>query len=154
MASNESLGTIDRLSPYVPSVAATWPPGARWRPVEGTLLFVDISGFTNLSERLARRGRIGAEELTSVLDRIFGRMLEVSSDRGGSLIKFGGDALLLLFDTEDHVMQACAAAVEMRAALREASKEKTSVGRINLKMSSGIHTGTVDFFLVGSSHRS
>ncbi|HJQ95804.1 MAG TPA: adenylate/guanylate cyclase domain-containing protein, partial [Acidimicrobiia bacterium] len=154
MASIDSLATeTDRFSPYVPSVAASWPAGTRWRPVEGTLLFVDISGFTNLSERLARRGRIGAEELTSVLDRIFGRMLEVSSDRGGSLIKFGGDALLLFFDTEDHVMQACAAAVEMRAALREASKEKTSVGRINLRMSSGIHTGTVDFFLVGSSHR-
>ncbi|HKZ19102.1 MAG TPA: adenylate/guanylate cyclase domain-containing protein [Acidimicrobiia bacterium] len=154
MAASDSLASdTDRFGPYIPSVAASWPGGTRWRPVTGSLLFVDISGFTNLSERLARRGRIGAEELTSVLDRIFGRMLEVSSDRGGSLIKFGGDALLLLFDSEDHVMQACAAAVEMRAALREASKEKTSVGRINLKMSSGIHTGTVDFFLVGSSHR-
>ena len=154
MASTDSLASdTDRFGPYIPSVAATWPRGTRWRPVVGSLLFVDISGFTNLSERLARRGRIGAEELTSVLDRIFGRMLEVSSDRGGSLLKFGGDALLILFDSEDHVMQACAAAVEMRAALREASKEKTSVGRINLKMSSGIHTGTVDFFLVGSSHR-
>lgn len=154
MATTDSLASdTDRFGPYVPSVAANWPADTRWRPVVGSLLFVDISGFTNLSERLARRGRIGAEELTSVLDRIFGRMLEVSSDRGGSLIKFGGDALLILFDSEDHVMQACAAAVEMRAALREASKEKTSVGRINLKMSSGIHTGTVDFFLVGSSHR-
>lgn len=154
MASTDSLASdTDRFGPYVPSVAAAWPAGTRWHPVVGSLLFVDISGFTNLSERLARRGRIGAEELTSVLDRIFGRMLEVSSDRGGSLIKFGGDALLLLFDSEDHVLQACAAAVEMRAALRDASKEKTSVGRINLKMSSGIHTGTVDFFLVGSSHR-
>ena len=154
VAAIDSLASdTDRFGPYIPSVAATWPAETRWRPVTGSLLFVDISGFTNLSERLARRGRIGAEELTSVLDRIFGRMLEVSSDRGGSLIKFGGDALLLLFESEDHVMQACAAAVEMRAALREASKEKTSVGRINLKMSSGIHTGTVDFFLVGSSHR-
>ena len=154
MASIDSLASeTDRFGPYVPRVGASWPSGVRWRPVVGSLLFVDISGFTNLSERLARRGRIGAEELTSVLDRIFGRMLEVSSDRGGSLIKFGGDALLLLFDTEDHAIQACAAAVEMRAALREASKEKTSVGRINLRMSSGIHSGSVDFFLVGSSHR-
>ena len=121
--------------------------------IDGSLVFVDISGFTNLSERLARRGRIGAEELTGVLNRVFGHMLEIVFSRGGSLLKFGGDALLLLFDTDDHVMQACAATVEMRAALREASKEKTSVGRINLKMSSGIHTGPIDFFLVGDSHR-
>lgn len=141
---------------YVPRVASEWDgeePGSLWRPVAGTLLFVDITGFTNLSERLARRGRIGAEELTSVLNRVFGRMLDVVYGRGGSLVKFGGDALLLLFQHTDHVMQAAAAAVEMRAVLREASKVPTSVGRISLKMSSGIHTGSLDFFLVGDSHR-
>jgi class 3 adenylate cyclase/tetratricopeptide (TPR) repeat protein len=145
-----------RFDPYVPRVASEWDneaPGELWRVLEGSLVFVDISGFTNLSERLARKGRIGAEELTSVLNRVFGRMLEVVYDRGGTLLKFGGDALLLFFATHDHVMQACAATVEMRAALRDASKQPTSVGRINLKMSSGVHTGPVDFFLVGDSHR-
>ena len=147
---------VGRLDPYVTRVASTWDlhaPDSHWRSLDGSLVFVDISGFTSLSERLARRGRIGAEELTAVLNRVFGHMLDIVFQRGGSLLKFGGDALLLLFDTADHVMQACAATVEMRAALREASKEKTSVGRINLKMSSGIHTGSIDFFLVGSSHR-
>jgi class 3 adenylate cyclase len=147
---------LSGLEPYVPRIASGWDleaPGSLWRRIEGSLVFVDISGFTNLSERLARKGRIGAEELTSVLDNVFGRMLEVVFDRSGSLLKFGGDALLLLFATEDHVLQACAATVEMRATLREASKERTSVGRINLRMSSGIHTGQVDFFLVGASHR-
>lgn len=144
------------LDPYVPRIASEWDlnsPDSLWRSVDGTLVFVDISGFTNLSERLARRGRIGAEELTGVLNRVFGNMLEIVYARGGSLLKFGGDALLLLFATADHVMQASAATLEMRTALREASKEKTSVGRIDLKMSSGIHTGSVDFFLVGKSHR-
>lgn len=144
------------IAAYIPRVAATWDdaaPGELWRQIDGTLLFVDISGFTNLSERLASKGRVGAEELTTVLSRVFGDMLEVVFQRGGSLLKFGGDALLLLFSTEDHVMQACAAAVEMRAVLSEASKRRTSVGRIILKMSSGIHTGSVDFFLVGESHR-
>lgn len=144
-----------RLGPYVPRIASDWHIDAAeslWRAIDGTLVFVDISGFTNLSERLAQRGRIGAEELTAVLNRVFGRMLEVVFIRGGSLLKFGGDALLLLFTTDDHVMQACAATIEMRKALREASKEKTSVGRIDLRMSSGIHTGSIDFFLVGKSH--
>jgi class 3 adenylate cyclase/tetratricopeptide (TPR) repeat protein len=145
-----------RLDAYVPRIATGWDGAvgdALWQPIDGSLVFVDISGFTNLSERLARKGRIGAEELTSVLNRVFGRMLEVVYERGGSLLKFGGDALLLLFSTEDHVMQACAATVEMRSELRSASQEPTSVGRIDLKMSSGIHTGSVDFFLVGESHR-
>lgn len=144
------------LQPYVPRIASDWhevAAGRLWRPVEGTLVFVDISGFTSLSERLARKGRVGAEELTSVLNRVFGRMLDVVYRRGGSLVKFGGDALLLLFSTDDHVIQACAATVEMRSTLRSASQVPTSVGRIHLRMSSGIHTGTFDSFLVGHSHK-
>ena len=61
-------------TPYVPRLAAEWDldaPGARWRQLEATCCFVDISGFTALSERLARRGRIGAEELTEVLNHVF-----------------------------------------------------------------------------------
>ena len=59
------------LGRYVPRVAAEWDveaPGRAWQAIDASLCFVDISGFTNLSERLATRGRIGAEELTEVLD--------------------------------------------------------------------------------------
>jgi class 3 adenylate cyclase len=79
-------------------------------------------------------------------------MLELAYERGGSLLKFGGDALLLLFTGEDRVAQACSAAVEMRAALRSASQIPTSVGRVALKMSVGLHDGPVDLFRVGASH--
>ena len=40
------------LRPYVPDVAAEWlvgDPDQRHRSVEGTLAFVDISGFTALA---------------------------------------------------------------------------------------------------------
>ena len=48
--------------------------------------------------------------------------------------------------------QASGAAVEMRAALREATKIATSVGRVNLRMSVGVHSGTLHLFRVGRSH--
>ena len=115
------VGPPTALVRLVPRVACEWEldaPEALWREVDGTLCFIDISGFTNLSERLAMRGRIGVEELTEVLNRVFGTMLEIVFARGGTLLKFGGDALLLLFDGPDHPAQAACAAVEMRAALR------------------------------------
>ncbi|MEX1281022.1 MAG: adenylate/guanylate cyclase domain-containing protein, partial [Acidimicrobiia bacterium] len=144
------------LAPYTPRISVEWDldaPGRTWQVVDGSLVFVDISGFTALSERLARLGRIGAEELTAVLDTVFGAMLRAAYARGGSLLKFGGDALLLLFESPDHVLQATAAAVEMRAALRVSKEIQTSVGRVHLKMSVGVHTGPIDFFLVGDTHR-
>ena len=149
------LRDVALLERYVPRTLSEWDatsPGERWRRVDGTLVFVDISGFTNLSEKLARRGRIGAEELTEVLNRVFGEMLRVSYERGGGLLKFGGDALLLLFEEHGHAVQASSAAVEMRAALRQATQVPTSAGRVKLRMSVGVHTGAVDLFRVGTSH--
>ncbi len=54
---------------YVPTVVHDWlayAPDEQVRADEGTVVFVDLSGFTRLSERLARRGREGAENLDSV----------------------------------------------------------------------------------------
>lgn len=146
----------DHVIRYVPALAAEWDldaPGRIWREFDATMCFVDISGFTNLSEKLAARGRVGAEELTEVLRRVFGSMITLAQERGGNLIKFGGDALLLLFRSDDHIAQASCAAVEMRAALRESARIPTSVGRMPLKMSIGLHTGTMHAYLVGDSHR-
>ena len=71
----ESVASFDR---YVPRIATNWDvdaPGRHWQELDATLCFVDISGFTNLSENLARRGRIGAEELTEGLKLVFANML-------------------------------------------------------------------------------
>ena len=55
---------------FVPSFAERWlqsEPDTRHRTVAGTMVYIDISGFTQLSERLIDYGRVGAEELVSVL---------------------------------------------------------------------------------------
>ena len=126
---------------------------ARHRHVDGTLVFVDVSGFTALSEKLAQRGKVGAEQLTDVLNTVFGTMLGLAAARGGTLLKFGGDALFLLFTGEGHAVQAASAAVEMRSALAQTAKTPSPAGRLRLRMSVGVHTGLVDLFLVGTSHR-
>ena len=144
------------LERHVPRVALDWlaeTPEQRWRSVPGTMVFADIAGFTALSERLAAHGRIGAEELVETLSRVFGAMLTTAAERGGQLLKFGGDALLFLFTSDDHATQACSAAVEMRSQLRRSSDVVTSVGRLTLSISIGVHSDNFDLFLVGGSHR-
>ena len=144
------------LRRHVPRIVLSWDdevPGATWRVLDGTLMFADISGFTALTEKLSKRGRIGAEEIVETLNRVFGGMLDMAFARGGDLLKFGGDALLLLFRGEGHAERAADAVVEMRAALREAASVRTSVGRLHLNMSVGVHSGEVHLFLVGSPTR-
>ena len=145
-----------RIAAYVPRLLRGWiaaEPSTRWREVDGTLVLADISEFTQLSERLARRGKIGAEQLTETIDGCFARLLGAAGRHGGSLLKFGGDALLLLFHGAGHPLHAARAAVTMRSALESISTGGTPAGRVRLEMSVGIHTGVMHVFVVGASHR-
>ncbi|MGD0944110.1 MAG: adenylate/guanylate cyclase domain-containing protein [Acidimicrobiales bacterium] len=121
--------------------------------MEGTVAFVDISGFTKLSEGLARHGKVGAEELTATIGNCFVSLLHLAYARGGRLLKFGGDALLLYFSGESHEARACQAAIDMRRELRVAGRLTVLGQRVLLRMSVGVHSGLFHFFLVGESHR-
>ena len=154
-ATPQSLDT-ERLRPFVPRLSVDWletDPEVRVREIDGSMVFVDISGFTKMSERLARRGKVGAEEVTDVIGDTFGTLLAEAYAFGGSLVKFGGDALLLFFEGEGHPLRATAAAAGMRATLRRIGTFTTTAGKVTLRMSVGAHTGVFDFFLVGDSHR-
>ena len=60
---------------------------------------------------------------------------------------------MLLFQGEQHEARACRAALEMQQTMASVGKLRTSSGLVTLQMSIGIHSGTFDFFLVGSLHR-
>lgn len=155
-AAPSDADAMDVLQPYLPRLVRYWDeetPGRRHLPVEGTMALVDISGFTRMSERLARHGNVGAEEVTEVIDGTFGRLLPAAYAFGANLLKFGGDAQLLLFTGDDHHLRAAAAAHAMRTELRRIDGFATSAGKVALRMSVGVHSGTFDFFLVGGSHR-
>jgi class 3 adenylate cyclase/tetratricopeptide (TPR) repeat protein len=139
----------------VPRLAAEWDldhRGERWFDLEATACLVDISGFTTVSERLARLGPLGAEQLTELLDRVFSQMLAVAYEKGGTLLKFGGDALLLAFARDDHPRLAAEAAVGMRTALADA-RGTTDLGRVSLRASMGLHTGTLRLLRAGGANR-
>src|SRR5215471_731468 len=146
----------ERASVYVPRILQQHlvdDPEARWWTSEGSAAFVDISGFTQLSEQLARKGREGAEQITDVIGACFEAILASAYENGASLLKFGGDALLLWFDAESHAERACRAAVRMRALLNEVGKIELRDAKVTLQMSQGVHSGQFHFFAVGSSHR-
>ena len=149
-------GTRVTLTPYVPRLVVEWlrdDPACRVRSLEGTLAFVDISGFTAMSEALSSRGKAGAEEVTEVMNGTFARLLEVAYGEGGTLLKFGGDALLLFFAGDAHAARGTKAVVGMREALATMGAPETSAGAVQLRLHAAVHSGTFDFFLVGDAHR-
>lgn len=147
---------MPQIEQYLPRLVKEWDelaPGELHRAIDGSMVFVDVSGFTKMSERLARHGKVGAEEVTEVIGRTFDRLLGEAYAYGASLLKFGGDALLLFFQGDSHPLNACAAAWGMRQTLRGIGRFETTAGQVSLRMSVGVHSGAFDFFLVGQSHR-
>ena len=56
--------TRGSFEPYLPRLVLDWAartPGERWRELDGSLVSVDLTGFTALAERLQAKGRAGAE---------------------------------------------------------------------------------------------
>jgi class 3 adenylate cyclase/tetratricopeptide (TPR) repeat protein len=173
------------LEPFGSRLATRWArdePDRVHRRVPATMVFADISGFTRLTERLARQGRVGAELMSDTLDQTFATLLAPAFDEGADLLKWGGDAVLLLFrdDAEDdtgtasrdgHAVRAARAAHRMRASLRALVRTRALPVPAPLRMSIGVHSadgkdsaggndsasdgGGFDFFLVGdpASHR-
>lgn len=154
----ESDRPATALQPFVPRLAAEWlaeHPGLRHRRLDGTMVFADISGFTSLTERLARRGKVGAELMSDTLDLTFGTLLAPAFEDGADLLKWGGDAVLLLFQGDGHAQWAAHAAHRMRAELRALVHHRALPVPAPLRMSIGLHSGRFDVFFVGdpSSHR-
>ncbi len=163
--SDLSIGIPHRLVPsaddtaldsFASELAREWrhaAPDVAARRVPGTLVFADISGFTRLTERLAAHGRYGAEEISDHLDEVLSALLAAAYQRGAWLVKWGGDALLLMFEGPGHVRRACSASAALQSTMRRVGGRDTSVGHVRLRMSIGVHTGIVDFALLGQVHR-
>ncbi|HEX3805825.1 MAG TPA: adenylate/guanylate cyclase domain-containing protein [Gaiellaceae bacterium] len=144
------------FGPYVPQIAAEWDleaPGATVRELEASLLGLDISGFTALSERLAERGKLGAEELITLISRCYSGLIDTAARYGGDVLKFRGDALLLLYHGERHEERAALSALAMQAHIAGAGRSESSVGPVELAMSSGLVSGACHLFLLGTHQR-
>lgn len=156
MTSDATTLRAERFSAYAPRVALDWietDPERHLQVVDGSLAFIDLSGFTAMSERLAKLGREGAEVVTEVIEETFSELLAIAYGSGGSLLKFGGDALLLLFTGERHAERTTRALYRMRGWLRQHNPIRTAGGEVRLQMKAGVHSGPMHLFLVGERHR-
>lgn len=77
---------------------STESPAIELRPsmerFHGALLFVDISGFTILSQRL------NVDQLRLHINAYFKKILDIVEKHGGEAIKFAGDALFIVWQTQ------------------------------------------------------
>jgi adenylate cyclase len=122
--------------------------GERFRPHDVTVLLTDLRGFTSISEQH------DGPTLLDMLNRYLIRMTEIAVSHGGTIDKFMGDAVMVLFGAPishgDDAFRAVHCAVDMQRALLEMNRENREHGLPELNMGIGINTGTVIAGLLGS----
>src|SRR3954471_8412139 len=146
------VNEIEAIAQYLPRVLQSPLPEQGWWTEQGSLLFSDVSGFTALSEKLARHGKVGAEEMVNAISTVFTPLLEQIDRYDGDVLKFGGDALLTFFSGDEHEMRAAACAHRMRQTLRTHGRVRTPFGTVPLGMSQGLHSGDFSFFVCGTRY--
>lgn len=146
---------IDAYQRYLPPrVSEKIKIDPRAKKVEGerkdiTVLFADLTGFTALSETM------DAEDIARIINDFFTRMVKIVHKYGGSVDKFLGDALMVLFGAPvahyDDPERAVRTALEMQQEMEKFNVEKGFA--LPLSMSIGINTGPVVALNVGSDER-
>ncbi|HEV3464482.1 MAG TPA: tetratricopeptide repeat protein [Actinomycetota bacterium] len=123
---------------------------------QGIVLFADIVGFSRLAAALAGAGRHGAEELSTLLNRFFARMVELVGGHGGTVASFAGDAMTALFPLPGPARARAAAtrravgcALRLQAASQEFRDVPTAAGTFTLAMRAGLGAGEVLLAVVG-----
>ncbi|MFC1679379.1 adenylate/guanylate cyclase domain-containing protein [Elusimicrobiota bacterium] len=118
---------------------------------ELTVFFSDMSGFTELSERMDPKG------LVELINEYLGAMTDSIFLQEGTLDKYEGDAVMAFWgapvEQADHARRACWAALDNRSRLKELcdSWEKRSLPVFDIRI--GINTGKMIVGNVGSKDR-
>jgi predicted ATPase/class 3 adenylate cyclase len=131
----------------------------RMGTIHAHAMFVDISGFSAVTETLMLHGSEGAEVLSGLLGEIFAPMVESVHSAGGFVTSFAGDAFTALFEwdptSEGSMAHSAEAAMGCASAIQErfhnAAPALTRFGEFTFGVKVGVSSGEVSWGIVGES---
>ena len=112
-----------------------------------TLLFLDVSGFTSLTEEYSNDAHLGIDQLTHTLNGYFDKLVSVILTHNGDIYKFAGDAILAMWMNE---ISGCEQALKCALYLQEKyGAYQTDVGVI-LRLKIALAYGPIRALFIGT----
>lgn len=112
---------------------------------QSAALFVDLSGFSTMTDVLSQHGSLGAEVLAEMMRIVFEPLVNAVYSQGGFVIGYAGDAFNAVFpgeQAEGQAMMRClASAVVMQAHAKSNSTMSTRFGEFPIHIKVGIGFG-------------
>lgn len=138
------------VTPEVVDMILNNPDMTKGSKIEATVLFVDIRGFTSLSE-----GKT-PDLIVDLLNEYFARVTEVVNKNKGHINKFAGDEAVAVFGAPLphplHALSAVKAALGIQREMAKLNQEKR-MGDISLEAGVGINSGEMVAGSIGSEEK-
>ena len=113
--------------------------------VDATIVFVDICGFTAITERQS------ADTVVHLINKYFDVMVKEIIAQGGYVDKFMGDAIMAVFRGEYHLDRAIEASLAVRQRISSLEEDFSDSPAYLPQVSIGINTGEVISGNIGSA---
>jgi class 3 adenylate cyclase len=118
-------------------------------------MFLDLSGFSTMTDVLMGHGQHGAEVLASLMHGVFDPLVESVFDYGGKIVGFAGDGVMALYpiesDARSTALQALTSAYVIQNRLRERPARQTIYGTFSVSAKIGLAIGSVLWGILRSS---
>ncbi len=107
-------------------------------------MFLDLSGFSTMTDVLMQHGQHGAEVLAGLMHGLFDPLVESIFEYGGKIVGFAGDGIMALYpietDARSTALQALTSAYVIQKRFQENPTRQTVYGEFSLfaKIGSGI----------------
>jgi adenylate cyclase len=121
------------------------------KEIEGTVLFADIVGFTQIAEKTK------PESLVAMLNRYFSLITCACKINHGTVDKYMGDGVMLLFGApepdKEHAFNAVVCALLAQKLIAHESEQRKQRGEFSVKFKIGVNTGLMLAGNMGSKER-
>ena len=122
---------------------------------EMTFLFMDICGFTPISEHY--KNKDDAEGLVTLINNYLNEMTNIILNNGGTIDKYMGDCIMAFWNAplpcDNHAEMAVKSAIEIEEKTNELRRKYQEQGLPPINVGTGINTGTCIVGNMGSESR-
>ncbi|KAJ8667553.1 hypothetical protein QAD02_009216 [Eretmocerus hayati] len=121
------------------------------RSYHTTLMLGDVSGFTEMTDKYTKSGKGGPSKLTETLNSYIGAMVQEILSHNGDVLKFSGDAFIVMWKIEDgRVMRDIAGeAIKTACVIQKHFGTYETEIDITLKVKLAIASGKIYFTSIG-----
>jgi class 3 adenylate cyclase len=134
---------LSHLRPFVPETVQRIveknpaAPSLEKKDVDVSILFLDVAGYTKISEKLTK------EQVSFIIEKYFSSFLDVIYAHDGDINETAGDGLMVIFQgtEEENALNATKAALEVRIRTLDINRELE--GRFEpILVNMGVNSGT------------